>query len=265
MAIRTVYPLVLGFSLVAIFSMSPVVLARESLSHTEGASSILPQQEAPQDSSWAFDWELGWESQYVSQGRINLDDGGIYWMNTAVEFGNLTTYALVGRGDTQHYTEWNLGLEYGFDLTDNLEATLGYQRIEVSGNYHCWDNELFAELAFTATPWIVPSVSYVYSTEMAGYFVEFSLHSYWDLSEHLSIAPYITQGLDFKYRTQAHDGRNHLQFGLEANYALNDNINLSGHISHSIAQRDIELEAKSSGDWGNQDQSFAGINISVGL
>ncbi|QYJ78751.1 hypothetical protein [Shewanella acanthi] len=266
MATNTLHSSVLGLSLFALLFCNQALPASENLSPTEGASNTLPsQQEQLNDAAWAIDWELGWDSKYVSQGRNNLDDGGIYWMNTAVEFGNLTAYALVGRGDNQNYTEWNLGLEFGFNLTENLETTVGYQRIEVTGDYRCWDNEIFAELAYTTTPWLVPSVSYVYSTEMAGYFVELSLHSDWELSEKLSVAPYISQGFDFKYRTKEHDGRDHLQFGLEASYAFSDSINLTGHISHSVALRDIELEAEANGDRRNQNQSFAGININLGF
>lgn len=207
--------------------------------------------------------DLGWDSKYVSQGRNNLAKGGIYWMNTSIQYGNLTTYALVGRGDSQAYTEWNIGLEYALDLSEHLEANLGYQRIEGYSSSRCQDNELFAELAYTAKPWLVPSVSYVYSTEAAGYFVELSLHSYWQVTEQFTLSPYVTQGVDFKYRTEEHNGRNHLQFGLEASYNLTENMNISGHISHSIAQADIEQEAATNGDFSSQDQTYAGIHFNI--
>ncbi|ABI40906.1 conserved hypothetical protein [Shewanella sp. MR-4] len=234
--------------------------ANENLVQTEGVSSgVLPTSTA----EWAINLDLGWDSKYVSQGRNNLEHGGIYWMNASVEYGNLTTYALVGRGDSQAYTEWNIGLEYALHLSEDIEAHVGYQRIEGYSNSRCQDNELFAELAYNAVTWLVPSASYVYSTEAAGYFIELSLHSYWQLSERFILAPYITQGLDFKYRTEDHNGRNHLQFGLEANYDLADNMSLGGHISHSIAQADIEQEATANGDFSSQDQTYAGIHFNI--
>ncbi|MGL5046209.1 MAG: hypothetical protein ACRC6S_01140 [Shewanella sp.] len=207
--------------------------------------------------------DLGWDSEYVSHGRNNLQNGGIYWLNAAAQYGNLSTYALVGRGDSQAYTEWNLGLEYGFNLAENLEANLGYQRIEGYSNDRCQDNELFAELAYRAADWLVPSVSYVYSTEAAGYFVEMSLHSAWNITEQLSLTPYITQGFDFKYHTAEHDGRNNLDFGLEANYQLTPNMGISGHMSHSIAQSDIEQEASANGDMSSLDQTYASIHFAI--
>ncbi|MEL4282074.1 MULTISPECIES: hypothetical protein [Shewanella] len=257
----SLHPILSAVGVISVIYLSHPCLANESLVQTEGvSSSVLP---AATTAPWAANLDLGWDSKYVSQGRNNLAEGGIYWLNASVQYGNLTTYALVGRGDSQAYTEWNIGLEYALNLSEHLEANLGYQRIEGYSSSRCQDNELFAELAYTAAPWLVPSVSYVYSTEAAGYFVELSLHSYWQLSESFTLAPYITQGLDFKYRTEEHNGRNHLQFGLEANYDLADNMSLSGHISHSIAQDDIELEAAANGDFSSQDQTYAGVHFNM--
>lgn len=235
--------------------------ANESLSQTESFSSATMQEQPTE--SLAINLDLGWDSQYISQGRDNLEQGGLYWLNTSIQYGNLTTYVLVGHGDSQDYTEWNIGFDYCLNLTDNLTANLGYQRIESYGSDHGQDNEFFTELAYTATPWLVPSVSYVYSTAAAGYFIEVSLHSYWDITEQFTLTPYITQGFDFNYRTEAHDGRNNLQLGLEASYQLLPNMSVSGHISHSIAQEDIEQEAAISGDMSSQDQTYAGIYFSM--
>ncbi|MFV0597740.1 MAG: hypothetical protein ACK5NH_18995, partial [Shewanella sp.] len=152
---------------------------------------------------------------------------------------------------------------YALHFSEDVEAHVGYQRIEGYSSSRCQDNELFAELAYTAAPWLVPSINYVYSTEAAGYFVELSLHSYWQLTEQFTVSPYVTQGFDFKYRTEDHNGRNHLQLGVEANYQLADNMSISGHISHSIAQSDIEQEAAANGDFSSQDQTYAGIHFNI--
>lgn len=236
-------------------------LANESLIQTESISSQpLPTENM---TPLALSLDLGWDSKYISQGRDNLKHGGIYWANASIQYNNLTTYALVGRGDSQTYTEWNIGFEYTFNVVEQLEANLGYQRIEGFSDNRCQDNELFGELAYTATPWLIPSVSYVYSTEAEGSFVEVSLHSYWNITDQFTLTPYITQGFDFKYRTEKHNGRNHLQLGLEASYQITSEINLSGHISHSIAQNDIEQEMAENGDTGSQDQTYAGIHVAM--
>lgn len=248
---RTLWPL-------GLFFLSQTSNANEYLTHHEDLSNaeLIIQ-------GLVVNVDLGWDSKYISQGRNNLQNGGIYWLNTAIQHNNLTTYALVGRGDSQTYTEWNIGLEYTLNLTDDLSANLGYQRIEGFSDDRCRDNELFAELAYLATPWLVPSLNYVYSTEAAGYQVEVSLHSYWNITEQLTLTPYITQGFDFKYSTEAHDGRNNLQLGLEAAYQLTSSITISGHISHSFAQGDIEQEAQENGDFSSQDQTYTGVHFVV--
>lgn len=206
--------------------------------------------------------DLGWDSKYISEGRNNLDKGGIYWATAAIQKNNFNVYATVGRGDSQHYTEWNFGIEYGFDLTDNLSGSVGYQRLEFYGDERAHDNELFSNLEYTVVDWLVPSISYTYSTEADGSFVEVSLHSNWELSQGFTVSPYVTQGFDFKYATEDHDGANHFQFGVEAEYLLPNNLVLSGHISHTIAQEDIKLEARNNGVTGSLDETFAGIHLS---
>lgn len=233
------------------------------LSHSRAAAaeeqttSVLPHASEP----WAVTLDLGWDSAYLSQGRDNLQHSGIYWAYTEVQQGNFTTYALMGRGDNQAYTEWNLGLEYALAITEHLEAHLGYQRIEAYSDSRCRDNEFFAELAYTAVPWLVPSINYVYATEAAGYFVELSLHSPWELDDKFTLTPYITQGFDFKYRTEKHNGVNHLQFGLEVSYRVTTAMALTGHVSHSLAQADIEQEALANGEANSQDQTYAGLHF----
>ncbi|GIU25628.1 outer membrane beta-barrel protein [Shewanella schlegeliana] len=244
-------------------SISPAVFADGAANIDDSHNTKIIEQ-LPLDDSGQVQGliDLGWDSKYISEGRNNLDKGGIYWATAAVQKDNLTVYATVGRGDSQHYTEWNFGIEYGFELSENLSGSLGYQRLEFYGDERAHDNELFSSLEYTAVDWLVPSVSYTYSTEAAGYFVEVSLHSNWELTEGLSVSPYVTQGFDFQYVTEDHDGPNHFQFGVEAEYLLPNNFVVSGHISHTIAQEDIKLEARNDGITGSLDETFAGLHLS---
>ncbi|QYJ86047.1 hypothetical protein K0I73_18140 [Shewanella mesophila] len=207
-----------------------------------------------------FMLDLGWDSRYISEGRNNLDKGGIFWATAVYQYENISLYAVSGRADSEHYIEWNLGLEYGITLSDNLAGAVGYQRIEAYADDRCSDNEFFAYLEYTALDWLTPSLGYTYSTEAGGYFVEASLHSNWELSDSITVTPYITQAFDFQYVTEAHDGANHFQFGLEAQYQLNTQLMLSGHLSHTIAQEDIKRE--NSDSQSNLNQTYAGVHIS---
>ncbi|MGE6650349.1 hypothetical protein ACQKE0_13825 [Shewanella colwelliana] len=206
-----------------------------------------------------FILDMGWDSEYISEGRNNLDHGGIYWGTAAVQYQDLVIYTTVGRGDSETYTEWNFGLEYGFSIVENLEASIGYQRIEAYGDERGSDNELFASLSYSAVEWLTPSMAYTYSTEAGGYFIEASLHSSWPVTEQLTLTPYVTQAFDFQYATEAHNGPNHFQFGIEAEYQTSSNLVLSGHISHTLAQEDIKQEQQGSHD--SLDQTYAGIHL----
>ncbi|WP_285163739.1 hypothetical protein [Shewanella goraebulensis] len=223
-------------------------------------SAILSNQVHAED--FEFDVGLGWDSKYISEGRNNLADGGVYLGGASVTSGDLTTYAAVVRGDTEHYTEWNFGLEYALHLHEDLETIVGYQRLEFYGDERGHDNEFFAEIAYTGVNWLIPSIAYTYATEAGGYFVEVSLHSPWQLTEQFSVTPYITQGFDFQYATEKHNGANHFQMGVEASYALSSNMTISAHFSHVIAMDDIKKEAEVNGYTGSLDESYGGIHLS---
>ncbi|AZG36445.1 hypothetical protein [Shewanella psychromarinicola] len=203
--------------------------------------------------------DLGWESKYVSEGRDNLDSGGIYWSGIAAQYQDVNAYARVGRADNEHYTEWQFGLEYCITLSDNFDAAIGYQRLEFYGDEGASDNELFSSITYSGIEWLTPSINYTYSTEAGGYFIELSLHSSWDLSKAWNVTPYLTQGIDYQYVTETHNGRNNLQFGVESAYALTPTLNISGHVSQSIAQQDIEQEVGYSSSKLNE--TFAGVSI----
>jgi hypothetical protein len=208
-----------------------------------------------------FAFDLAWDSQYISEGRDNLDKGGIVWGVASVTDGDLVTFVALGRGDQTHYIEWNFGLEYTIHLTEKFEATLGYQRLEFYGDDRGSDNEVFSSLTYTGVDWLIPAIHYTYATEAGGYFVEVSLHSPWDITDKLSITPYVLQGFDFQYVTEEHDGANHIQFGVEAAYAISDNIALSAHLSVTQALEDIKREASENQIVGNLNETYGGVHL----
>lgn len=205
--------------------------------------------------------DLGWDTNYISEGRNNLEKGGIFWSTAAVQYQDINVYAILGRGDSEHYIEWDVGIEYTIALTDNFETTLGYQRVESYGDERFSDNELFGSLTYSGVEWVTPSVNYTYSIGAGGYFVEASLHSSWELTDKLTLTPYATQAFDFQYATEDYNGQNHFQFGIEAEYLLSQNISLSGHISHTVAQEDIKLEAEMDNMPSDLDQTFTGMHL----
>ncbi|MCL1142785.1 hypothetical protein [Shewanella gaetbuli] len=208
-----------------------------------------------------FSLDLAWDSQYISEGRNNLDDGGIAWAMASINQDNLIIYAVLGRGDQSHYIEWNFGVEYAVNFAENFEATFGYQRLEFYGAERASDNELFSTLTYSGVEWLIPAISYTYSTEAAGYFIEVSLHSPWEITDTFTVTPYVLQGFDFNYVTEEHNGANHFQFGLELGYQFTDNIYAMAHVNHSIALDDIKQQAKNEQFEDDLDQTYAGVFI----
>lgn len=219
--------------------------------------------QATADSEPIIGFDLAWDNHYISEGRDNLDKGGITWGGASFEQENLTAFIVAGRADQVHYTEWNAGLEYTLSTHDDLDATFGYQRLEFYGDERASDNEFFSSLTYNGFSWFVPAVNYTFATEAGGYFVEVSLHSPWEVNEQLTITPYVVQGFDFQYSSEQHDGANHFQFGLEAEHQLNDSIALSAHISHSIAQDDIKQQASHDGVQDSLNQTYVGIHFNL--
>ncbi|MGX9462275.1 hypothetical protein ACWXWU_13720 [Shewanella sp. A14] len=208
-------------------------------------------------------FDIAWDNHYISEGRDNLEKGGIVWGVVNFEQNDLAVYAVVGRADQVSYVEWNLGVEYTIHLANDFDATIGYQRLAFYCDEHASDNEFFSSLTYNGFSWLVPAVNYTYATEAGGYFVELSLHSPWEINEQLTLTPYVVQGIDFQYSSEQHDGANHFQFGLEAEHKINDSMAVSAHISHSIAQEDIKQQAPIDGVQGSLDQTYAGVHFNL--
>ncbi|WP_434939472.1 hypothetical protein ACRWQN_00810 [Shewanella sp. HL-SH8] len=208
-----------------------------------------------------FALDIAWDSEYISEGRNNLDKGGIAWGVASVIQDDLMAFVALGRGDQTHYIEWDFGVEYTVHLHEYLDATLGYQRLEFYGDERGSDNELFSSLTYTGIDWLVPAVSYTYATEADGYFIEVSLHSPWEITELFNVTPYILQGFDFQYVTEQHDGANHIQFGVEVGYALSNNVELSAHFSRTKALEDIKRETLVEGVKGSLNQTYVGVHV----
>ncbi|MBB1268847.1 hypothetical protein [Shewanella sp. SR44-3] len=238
-----------------------------SLSQYLLLSALIGLTVGAQAEEMATQWYVstGQDSHYVTEGRNNLSQGGIYWTNTQLTKDELTGFVTLVRGSNSHYVEWNLGVEYLIKLSDTLESYVGYQRLETYGSgdssLRNSDNEFFSKVSYTQWRWLTPSLSYTYSTLAAGYFVELSLHSHWQLDDKISLSPYLSQGFDFQYATEAHNGANHFQLGIEANYQLAKPLRLSAHLARTWSMADIDNEAQSTGLEGSLDQTYGGLHL----
>ena len=189
-----------------------------------------------------------WENKYVSEGRDNLESGGLFSFDIFTTWQQLTLGGWFAQGDSQSYQEVNLYIEYGFEFY-SFDSYINYTRLEFPKENEK-DNEYAIGLAYSELTNITPSIDYTWSSNSDGGFLELSLNARLDLQKpHVVINPYILQAFDFGYATSDHDGPNNLQVGIEAMINLNNYARLSLHVNHSFAQEDIEQDDMDDVTW----------------
>jgi hypothetical protein len=189
-----------------------------------------------------------WESKYISEGRDNLDDGGIFVAEAMMEWKGFVGGVWTALGDSQSYQEVNAFIEYCL-VVGPLDLCAGYTRLEFLED-STDDNEFAAGVALNLIPFLVPAVDYVYSTESDGGFLELSLSSEIAFfNARFVLEPYALQAFDFGYATDDHDGPNNFQVGIGASFGLTEHIDAVGSVSHSWAQEDIDREGLGDKSW----------------
>lgn len=200
---------------------------------------------------------VAWDSKYVTEGRDNLEEGGLVSTALDVSAFGFTANAWLADGYDVDYTELNLGLAYGLEF-GGFEAYVGYTYL------HFWseepdadDHEIGAGIAYTELGWLVPAVDYVYGYESGGSFVELSVASEIPLIEDVwNLVPAVILGLDFGYASNEHDGANHVQLQLATEYALTETVTLGGYVAQSLALDDVDRD-------GGEDLFFGGVSVTV--
>jgi len=197
------------------------------------------------------------ESKYVSEGRNNLDDGGVYSLEGVAEWRELTAGAWFATGDSTSYEELNLFLNYGLELGP-VYAFVGITRLEFLED-DASDNEISVGMEVGGSTYFTPALDYRYSTEADGGFMELSISSEIALLDgRLTLEPYIAEGFDFGYASQKHDGPNNFQAGVDFAYELADLFSIVGSVAHSRAHADVKNE-------GLGNVSWASIGVAAGF
>lgn len=200
-----------------------------------------------------IEFSVLYDSRYITEGRNNLDDGGLSSIQLVFSaLDNLSAGVWYAEANSTDYDESNFFAEYGFQLL-SLDAYVGLNHLRFSGGSH--DNELGLGIATGEWPFRV-ALDYVYGAESNGSFIELSVSKDYRLAEDLSISPYLMMALDYGYATELHDGENNYQLGVEVSKALAKGMSLSGYLAHSLSAEDVELD-------GGGDQTWAGLALTV--
>ncbi len=201
----------------------------------------IPMLKADDVQQEMFEASLAKQSRYISEGRDNLTEGGIFAFEALAHWQALTANMWFGQGDSNSYKELNLGLEYAFEWRV-AEFSFAYSRLEFLEENER-DNELSVGVAFNEVFNITPAFNYVYSTEASGGFLEVSLRSKFEIEQYsTTIEPYVMEGFDFGFASKDHDGRNHFQVGVDFTVRLSKDIDFFANINHSWAHEDVKRE-----------------------
>ena len=190
-----------------------------------------------------------WESAYVTEGRDNLAEGGILTIDGSVAYEGFTAGVWFALGDRESYRELDLYVACGSALGPvDYSASLTHLRFPKSDES---DTEIGGGLSFAGLDHVTPGIDGRYSTGGKGGFIELSLRGEVPvLQGRLTLKPYVLEGLDFGYASDAHDGPNHLQLGLEFDLPAGKGITVSGSLSRSWAQEDVDRDGLGGLTWG---------------
>ncbi|MFT4937994.1 MAG: hypothetical protein ACI88A_001017 [Paraglaciecola sp.] len=132
------------------------------------------------------EFDIGYDSKYVSEGRNNLDVGGIIWASGAASVNeNVSDFAAYGvaTDSSVDYDEFNLGLEYSFSSGD-FDYYLGYTRLEFFEDDES-DNEIGFSLVWNGNKAFTPFADFMHATGAGGNFVQLGLEQEIKLADKL--------------------------------------------------------------------------------
>ena len=179
---------------------------------------------------------LNWDSKYVSEGRDNLNEGGLMSVNldisTPLETGELFFAGWYADSIDTAYTELNLGIGYGLSF-DKFDLAIGYTWLDFSGP-SATDNEFSLEMVSSTLGTVDLGAAFVYSTEAGGTFIELIASTEIE-RERFNLTPYALLGINQGFIPGERKGLNNLQLGIEASTPLSDKVELGGYLAYSIA------------------------------
>ncbi len=192
------------------------------------------------------------ESKYISEGRDNLESGGLSSFNTDISYHWFNLNIWYGTGADKDYRELQYSAGLSFDLS-NIGINFGLTDLSFLHD-DSKDQEFYTELSYNKFNWLTPTLVNVYSFETEGSFVKLLLEFNIPLQiEQLSLTPFLLGGLDFGY-VEDTNGLNNFQMGMELSYQLIDNVSINGYLASSFG-----VWEKSS----NESHTWSGISIST--
>lgn len=188
----------------------------------------------------AAELSVGYDSKYVSEGRDNLETGGILWTKGAFEVSDSFSFSAeygFSQDSQVDYDEGVITLEYASSF-DNINWYMGISRLAFFEDSND-DNELTLGFSKALFHGVIGFVDYIYSTQATGSFVELGIEKSWQLNDHTSLLSYALAGFDFGYVNERDNKYNHTAIGLALEYQISTQFLLSARLQIDFADSDM--------------------------
>ena len=214
---------------------------------------------------WGVTLSSGWESRHVHYGVNETGNSGASVNEVGFWAGDFVFNAWSGFGMGNEFQEWDFSIAYNLDLgavfmlpgynfrytpgiveaghgdehaSEHEEDHAEHAESKEHGHSHKEiGNELFLVVGTNAIPFVVPSAALIWDlSNTPGAFVEFRLDGEVPVVEDVFVLePYALLGINLGYNTRSYYGWNHFQFGLEAEWSINEVVSIFGGVHYSVA------------------------------
>lgn len=239
----------------------------------------------PAGRDWGASLSTGWESRHVHYGVNETGNSGAYVNELGIWAGNFVFNAWSGFATGNDFQEWDFSVAYNLDLgpvfllpgynlrylpegVSEEDSHEGEAHEEEEGHeeeghadhaHKTYGNEVFLVVGTNVIPYVVPSAAFIWDlNNTPGAFLEFRLDGevpvYKDV---LVLEPYALLGINLGYNTRSYYGWNNFQFGIEAEWSVNDVIAVFGGVNYSIAMEALNDIGQGNVFWANAGLRFS--------
>ena len=199
-----------------------------------------------------------WESRYITEGRDNLSDDSLVSVSTDISYGNFTFAPWIADSPGNDYSELNLNLVYGIDLSESFELYTTYTHLRsdtdgVTAN----DNEVGVELGYIGFIYLDVIASWYHSLDAEGSYFELALRHENTSIKNITLSAGLITGINDGYVAAGHNGVDHIQARAGLAYHPWKQLEVFAYLSYSQA---INRDAiKYADDAGLDDYSWGGV------
>lgn len=186
-----------------------------------------PAIETSSEGDFAFSLSAGYESLHVYRGADSSMGSANLWQGIDVDYKDFLHFNLYhGSGTNSDYEELTPSayVHHDFGPVDAAFGVIWYH----FPDYHSSDSvEFYLRFSHDFDNGISTWLHVGYNEDADGWYQELGVKYTKEITEHLSLSPYLVAGFSQHYRGTGEDGFDHLTFGLNAPYTLTKMVTLT--------------------------------------